>query len=152
MPTIHTFITYENQAEEAVRFYLSVFENGRIVSTMPGPNDTVMGLTFELLGQTFIALNGGPSFTFTPGFSLFVTVDTQEEIDRYWSKLTGNGGQESQCGWLVDRFGVSWQIIPKILPELFAAKDREKAGRAVQAMLGMKKLDIAALRKAFDGA
>jgi predicted 3-demethylubiquinone-9 3-methyltransferase (glyoxalase superfamily) len=151
MPAITTFLTYNNQAEEAVRLYISIFEDGRIVSTMPGPNNTVMGLTFELLNQTFIALNGGPSFTFTEGFSFFVSVDTQEEIDRYWSKLTANGGKESQCGWLVDKYGVSWQIIPKILPKLFADKDREKSGRAVQAMLGMKKLDIAGLQKAFDG-
>lgn len=151
MPTITTFLTFNDQAVEAVHHYLSIFKDGKIVSTMPGPNDTVMGLTFELLGQTFIALNGGPSFSFNEGISLFVSVDTQEEVDRYWTKLTENGGKEVQCGWLVDKFGVSWQIVPKILPKLFGDKDREKAGRAIQAMMGMKKLDIAGLHKAFDG-
>jgi predicted 3-demethylubiquinone-9 3-methyltransferase (glyoxalase superfamily) len=151
MPTITTFLTYNDQAEAAVRHYLSIFEDGKIVGTMPGPDGKVLGVTFELLGQTFIALNGGPSFKFTEAFSLFVSVDTQEEIDRYWAKLTANGGKEVQCGWLVDKFGVSWQIVPKLLPKLFADKDREKAGRAVQAMMAMKKLDIAGLQKAFDG-
>ncbi|HTE49614.1 MAG TPA: VOC family protein [Kofleriaceae bacterium] len=150
MPAITTFLTFDNQAEAAVRHYLSIFE-GKVVSTMPGPDDTVMGLTFEMLGQTFIALNGGPSFTFTPGISLFVSVETQAEIDRYWTRLIADGGKEVQCGWLVDKFGVSWQIVPTILPRLFSDKDREKAGRAVQAMLGMQKLDIAGLQKAFDG-
>jgi len=118
---------------------------------MPGPNGTVMSLTFELLGQTFIALNGGPTFTFTQGFSLFVSCETQAEIDRYWAKLT-EGGKEVQCGWLVDKFGVSWQIVPKNLGSLVFGKDPEKSGRALQAMLAMKKLDIAALQRAYDGA
>jgi len=150
MPTITPFLTYNKQAEEAVHHYLSIFD-GKILGTMPGPNGSVMGLTFEILNQTFIALNAGPSFTFTEGFSIFVSVETQEEVDRYWKKLTENGGKESQCGWLVDKFGVSWQIVPEILPKLFSAKDREKAGRAIQAMMGMRKLDIAGLQRAFDG-
>jgi predicted 3-demethylubiquinone-9 3-methyltransferase (glyoxalase superfamily) len=150
MATITPFLTYDHQAEEAVRYYLSIFE-GRIISTMPGPNGTVMGLTFELLGQTFSALNGGPSFKFTEAYSMFVSVETQDEIDRYWTRLTQDGGKEVQCGWLVDKYGVSWQIIPKILPRLFADKDRAAAGRAVQAMLGMQKIDIAGLKRAFDG-
>jgi len=149
MPEITTFITYNDQAEAAVRHYLSIFEGGKILSTMPGPNGTVMSLTFELLGKTFIALNGGPSFTFTQGFSLFVSCETQAEIDRYWAKLT-EGGKEVQCGWLVDKFGVSWQIVPKNLGSLLFSKDPKKAGRAMQAMLGMKKLDIAALQRAAE--
>jgi predicted 3-demethylubiquinone-9 3-methyltransferase (glyoxalase superfamily) len=147
MPEITTFITYNDQAETAVRYYLSIFEGGKILSTMPGPNGTVMSLTFELLGKTFIALNGGPTFTLTQGFSLFVGCDTQDEIDRYWGKLS-DGGKEVQCGWLVDKFGLSWQIIPKNLGSLLFNKDPEKAQRTMQAMLGMKKLDIAALERA----
>ncbi|MFO0736754.1 MAG: VOC family protein [Labilithrix sp.] len=151
MPTITTFLAYNDAAEEAVRHYLSVFEDGKITSTMPGPNGTVMGVSFELFGRPFIALNGGPTFSFSEGTSLFVECDTQAEIDRFWSKLTSDGGEESQCGWCKDKYGVSWQIIPKVLGKLFSDKDREKAGRAVQAMMKMKKLDIAALEKAHAG-
>ena len=151
MPEITTFITYNDQAEAAVRHYLSIFEGGKILSTMPGPNGTVMSLTFELLGKTFIALNGGPSFTFTQGFSLFVSCETQAEIDRYWAKLT-EGGKEVQCGWLVDKFGVSWQIVPRVLGEYMSCPDQEKAGRAMQAMMKMVKLDVAALERAYDDA
>lgn len=149
MPSITTFLTFDSQAEAAVRHYLSIFD-GKVTSTVPGPNGTVTGLAFEILGRPFFALNGGPSFTFTPGISLYVEVDTQDEIDRYYARLL-DGGKEVQCGWLVDKFGVSWQIVPAVLPRLFADPDREKAGRAVQAMMGMKKLDIAALERAFDG-
>jgi predicted 3-demethylubiquinone-9 3-methyltransferase (glyoxalase superfamily) len=157
MPEITTFLTYVDQAEEAVRHYLSVFENGKIISTAarnesaPGPKGGVFSLTFELFGRTFIALNGGPSFTFTHGISLFVSCDTQAEIDRYWAGLIEGGGKEVQCGWLVDRFGVSWQIVPKILSQLLGDKDATKAGRAMRAMLKMKKLDIAALERAHEG-
>lgn len=150
MPKITTFLTYNNQAEEAVRYYLSTFEDGKIVSTTPGPGGSVLTVAFELFGQTFIAMNGGPSFSFSQGVSLLVTCDTQAEIDRYWTKLT-EGGKEVQCGWLVDKFGVSWQIVPKVLPDLIGGKDSTKAGRAMQAMMQMKKLDIAALQKAYDG-
>jgi predicted 3-demethylubiquinone-9 3-methyltransferase (glyoxalase superfamily) len=158
MPEITTFLTYDNQAEEAVRHYLSIFESGKIVSTMrygdagPGPKGSVLSMTFELFGQTFIALNGGPSFSFTHGISLFVTCDTQAEIDRYWAKLAGGGGKEIQCGWLVDKFGVSWQIVPRILGDMLRDKDLGKAGRAMRAMMGMTKLDIAALERAYKGA
>jgi predicted 3-demethylubiquinone-9 3-methyltransferase (glyoxalase superfamily) len=157
MPTITTFLTYDDQAEEAVQLYLSTFENGRIVTTSrypeggPAPAGSVLSLTFELFGQTFIALNGGSSFSFAQGISLFVQCDTQEQIDRYWSKLTA-GGKEVQCGWLVDKFGVSWQIVPRILGDLLQDKDKAKAGRAMAAMMKMKKLDIAALERAHDGA
>ena len=149
MPNITTFLTYDSQAEEAVRHYVSIFEGAKIVSTMRA-GDEVFSLTFELLGQTFIALNGGPTFTFTPGISLFVSCDTQAEIDRYWARLT-EGGKEVQCGWLVDKLGVSWQIIPRILGDLLSDKDRAKADRAMQAMLKMQKLDIAELKRAHAG-
>jgi predicted 3-demethylubiquinone-9 3-methyltransferase (glyoxalase superfamily) len=156
MPKITTFLTYNDQAEQAARHYLSIFENGKIVSTMrggdagPGPKGSVLSVTFELFGQTFMALNGGPSFTFSHGISLFVTCDTQAEIDRYWSQLT-SGGKEVQCGWLVDRFGVSWQIVPGILGDMISDKDPARVSRAMKAMMQMKKLDIAALRRAYDG-
>ncbi|MBL8740896.1 MAG: VOC family protein [Myxococcales bacterium] len=150
MPTLTSFITFEDKAEEAVSFYLSVFENGKILSSMPGPNNKPLTIEFELLGQRMVAMNGGPSFKLTQAFSLFVGCDTQTEIDRYWSKLT-EGGKEVQCGWLVDKFGLSWQIIPKSLPSLLTSKDPAKAARAMQAMLKMVKLDIAALERAHAG-
>jgi predicted 3-demethylubiquinone-9 3-methyltransferase (glyoxalase superfamily) len=157
MPTITTFLTYNNQAEEAVRLYLSIFENGKITSTTrmpeggPGTKGSVLSLTFELFGQPFYALNGGPSFTFSQAISLFVSCDTQDEIDRYWAKLTEGGGKEIQCGWLVDKFGVSWQITPKVLLSMISDSDPAKASRAMQAMMKMKKLDIATLKRAYDG-
>lgn len=158
MPSLTTFLTFNQQAEEAAHFYVSVFENGKILNTMhmpdggPAAKGSVLSVTFELFGQRLIALNGGPSFTFSQGMSLFVGCDTQSEIDRYWSKLTENGGKEIQCGWLLDKFGVSWQIVPNGLGELLTAKDPAQAGRAMQAMMKMKKLDIAALSRAHDGA
>lgn len=144
MHKITTFLTYDSRAEEAARYYVSIFEDGKILSTMPGPGGSVMSVTFELFGQTYIAMNGGPTFTFSQGISLFVSCENQAEIDRYWAKLT-DGGKEVQCGWLTDKFGVTWQIIPKNLPELLAG------GRAVPTMMTMKKLDIAALEAARDG-
>jgi predicted 3-demethylubiquinone-9 3-methyltransferase (glyoxalase superfamily) len=149
MPNITPFLTYDNQAEQAVKHYTSIFENSKITNTMKN-GDQVFSLTFELLGQPFMALNGGPSFSFAAGVSLFVSCDTQEQIDHYWAKLT-EGGKAVQCGWLVDKFGVSWQIIPRILGDLLGDKDPEKAGRAMRAMLGMEKLDIAALKRAHAG-
>lgn len=150
MPEITTFLTYDDKADEAVRLYLSIFEDGKITSTMKN-GDKVFSVSFELFGKPFVALNGGPSFTFSQGISLLVTCDTQAEIDRYWEKLTANGGKEVQCGWLTDKFGVSWQIVPRGLAELLGDKDPAKAGRAMQAMMKMKKLDIAALRRAHAG-
>lgn len=144
MQKITTFLTYENQAEAAAKYYTAIFD-GKITSTMPGPGGSVMGVSFELFGQAFMALNGGPTFSFSQGISLFVSCEDQAEIDGYWAKLTSDGGKESQCGWLVDKFGVSWQIVPKNMSELLAG------GRAVPAMLKMKKLDIAALKRARDG-
>jgi predicted 3-demethylubiquinone-9 3-methyltransferase (glyoxalase superfamily) len=154
--SITTFLTYDTQAEEAATLYTSLF-GGKIKETMryptggPRPEGAVLSVTFELFGQTYIALNGGPTFTFAEGFSLMVQVDTQAEIDRLWTKLTENGGKESRCGWLVDRFGVSWQIVPKQLMGLLSHRDRAKSGRAMQAMMGMQKLDLAKLQAAFDG-
>jgi predicted 3-demethylubiquinone-9 3-methyltransferase (glyoxalase superfamily) len=155
MPEITTFLTYNDQAEAAVRQYVSIFD-GKILNETrsgdagPGPKGSIFTLTFQILGKTYIALNGGPSFKFAEGISLFVGCDTQEEIDRFWEQL-GEGGKEVQCGWLVDRFGVSWQVVPKVLPDLIGGKDRAGAGRALQAMLKMKKLDIAALERAYHG-
>lgn len=154
--SITTFLTYDTQAEEAAKFYTSLF-GGTIKATTryptsgPKADGAILSLTFELLGQTYIALNGGPSFTFAQGFSLMVQVDTQAEIDRLWNKLTENGGKEVQCGWLVDKFGVSWQIVPKQLSEMLSDKDIAKSGRAMKAMMGMRKLDLARLKSAFDG-
>lgn len=118
---------------------------------MPGPGGTVMGVSFILDGTEFQALNGGPQFKFTEAISLFVKCGTQAEVDELWKKLTADGGRESMCGWLKDKYGLSWQIIPTVLGELFADKDREKANRAMQAMLKMKKIDIAGLKEAFNG-
>ncbi|HYP89349.1 MAG TPA: VOC family protein [Polyangiaceae bacterium] len=152
MPDINTFISYDRHTEEAVRLYLDVFENGKVLSTSHGPDGKVFSMTFELFGKTFMAMNGGPSFTFAQGISLFVSCETQAQIDRYWSRLIADGGREVQCGWLVDKFGVSWQIIPKVLGSLLGGSDREKAGRALAAMMKMQKLDIAELQRAYDGA
>jgi predicted 3-demethylubiquinone-9 3-methyltransferase (glyoxalase superfamily) len=157
MQTITTFLTFNNRAEEAVNLYTSVFPRSKILSTSrygdagPGPKGSLMSATFELEGQTFMALNGGPSFQFSQGFSLFVSCKTQEEIDQYTAKLIEGGGELVQCGWLRDRFGVSWQIIPTILGELLSDPDPKRAGRVMKAMLGMQKLDIAALKRAADG-
>ena len=151
MQKITTFLTFKDQAEEAMKLYTSIFKNSRIVSTMPGPDGKVMTGEFELDGQRFMALNGGPSFKFEQGISLFVSCDTQQEIDDYSAKLIAGGGSQGPCGWLTDEFGVSWQIIPRILGELLGDKDRAKADRAMKAMLGMKKLDIAGLERAHEG-
>lgn len=151
MPEITPFLTFADRAEEAVNLYTSVFPNSKVTSVTRGPNGAVMSATFELDGQPFYALNGGPSFSFSQGISLFVSCKTQEEIDAYTEKLTAGGGALVQCGWIRDRFGVSWQIIPAILGKLLGDPDPARAGRAMKAMLGMQKLDIAALRAAADG-
>lgn len=153
MQKITTFLTYNNQAEEAMKFYVSVFKNSKIVSTMhygeagPGPKGSLMTGTFQLEDQTFMVLNGGPYFTFAQGISLFVNCETQGEIDELWGKLT-EGGEKLQCGWLKDKFGVSWQIVPTILGELLQDKDAGKAKRVMGALLKMTKLDIKALKEA----
>jgi predicted 3-demethylubiquinone-9 3-methyltransferase (glyoxalase superfamily) len=155
---ITAFLTFDGRAEEAVEFYTSIFENSRILSTTryeaggPWPaNDHLSAATFELAGQEFVALNGGPSFAFSQGISLFVECEDQEEVDELWEKLT-DGGEPGPCGWLTDRFGVSWQIIPRALGELLADEDRDKAGRVMQAMLRMSKIEIEALHRAYEGA
>jgi len=150
MQKITTFLTYNNQAEEAANFYTTLFKNSKIDNVMRA-GDAVMGVSFQLAGQHYNALNGGPSFNFSEGISLYVNCETQAEVDELWDKLTADGGEESRCGWLKDKFGVSWQIIPSALVELMGDKDPEKANRVVQAMLKMQKIIIADLQKAYDG-
>lgn len=149
MQKIVPFLWYDGKAEEAANFYTSLFKNSRIVSTMPGRNGTVMGVTFQLEGQQFIALNGGPQFQFTPAISLFVNCETQEEVDGLWDKLSA-GGKKDRCGWLQDKYGLSWQIIPTVLGKMLGDSNREKAGKAMNAMLQMQKLDIQALQQAYE--
>jgi predicted 3-demethylubiquinone-9 3-methyltransferase (glyoxalase superfamily) len=148
MQKITTFLTYNDQAEQAANYYVSIFKNSKIENVMRA-GDAVMGVSFQLAGQHFNALNGGPSFSFTEGISLFVNCETQAEVDELWEKLT-KGGEESRCGWLKDKFGVSWQIIPSALGEMLGDKDPEKAGRVMQAMLKMNKIDIKGLKDAYD--
>ena len=156
MQRITPFLWFDNQAEEAVKFYTSIFKNSkagdvtRYGEDMPGPKGTVMTAAFELDGQEFIALNGGPIFKFTEAVSFVVHCDSQEEVDYYWSRLS-EGGQEVQCGWLKDKFGLSWQVVPTILPKLLKDKDPQKSQRVMAAVLKMIKLDIAGLQKAYDG-
>ena len=151
MRKLTPFLWFDGRIAEAMEFYQSVFPGSKVLDRMPGPNGTLMGATFELDGQRFVAFNGGPQLKLTPAVSMYVNCETQREVDELWAKLT-DGGAESQCGWLVDRFGLSWQIIPSILPRLLSDPDREKAGRATNAMLKMKKIDIAALERAAAGS
>jgi predicted 3-demethylubiquinone-9 3-methyltransferase (glyoxalase superfamily) len=156
MPKITPFLWFENRAEEAMQFYTSVFKNskpGRVTrygDGGPGPKGQAMSVTFQLEGQDFIGLNGRPHFHFTEAISLFVNCETQEEVDDLWSKLSG-GGAPGRCGWLKDKYGLSWQIIPKQLGEMLADKDPEKSQRVLQTMLKMDKIDIAALKRAYEG-
>ena len=154
MQKIITFITFNNQAEEAVNLYTSVFKNSKITGInrygdgAPFPKGTVMSATFTIDGQEFYALNGGSYFTFAQGISLFVNCETQEEVDELWEKLSA-GGEKLRCGWLKDKFGVSWQIIPTTLGKLLQDKDAEKAKRVMMAMLQMDKIDIEKLKQAY---
>jgi predicted 3-demethylubiquinone-9 3-methyltransferase (glyoxalase superfamily) len=147
---------FDTEAEEAAVFYVSVFKNARIVNVAhyteagPRPAGTVMTVEFELDGQRFVGINGGPQFTFDEAVSFQITCESQDEVDHYWERLS-EGGEEGQCGWLKDRFGLSWQVVPTGMEEVFADPHPERAKRAMQAMLGMRKLDIAALRSAADG-
>ena len=149
MQKISPFLWFDNQAEEAAKFYVSVFKNSKMGAVsrygdgMPLPKGTVMTAAFEIDGQKFTALNGGPQFKFTEAVSFVVNCDTQKEIDHYWDKLTAGGGREVQCGWLKDKYGLSWQIVPTALPEL-----AKKSPKVMQALMHMKKLDIAALERA----
>ena len=156
---ITPFLWFDDQAEEAVKFYTSIFEDSKIgdvtryddegANVSGRPKGSVMTVPFELNGQEFVALNGGPLFKFTEAVSFVVNCETQKEVDHFWEKLSA-GGEEVQCGWLKDRYGMSWQVVPTILTELLQDKDGEKAKRVMAAMLQMKKLDIAALRRAFE--
>lgn len=153
---ITTFLWFDHQAEEAAQHYVSIFRNSKILRVArygaagPGAPGSVMTVTFQLEGQQFIALNGGPLFQFTEAISLFVSCETQQEVDQLWSRLT-DGGEESQCGWLKDKFGLSWQIIPTVLLRLIEDPDPAKSRRAMEAMLQMQKIDIARLEQAYAG-
>ena len=156
MQKITPFLWFDGQAEEAMNFYVSVFKNSKVgrVSRYgeagPGPKGTVMSATFQLDGQDFFALNGGPQFVFTPAISFFVNCETQQEVDELWHKLS-EGGKKERCGWLKDKYGLSWQIIPSVLGKLLQDPDAEKAKRVMQAMLQMDKIDIERLKQAHRG-
>jgi predicted 3-demethylubiquinone-9 3-methyltransferase (glyoxalase superfamily) len=150
MRKITPFLWYNGQIKEAVDLYTAVFPNSKVINTSPGPGGALMSATLEIEGQQVILFNGGPSHELSPAASLYVNCESQEEVDRLWAQLV-EGGAESRCGWLIDRFGLSWQIIPSVLPKLLQDPDREKAKRAMNAMLGMAKIDIAALEKAAAG-
>ncbi len=151
---ITPFLWFDTQAEEAAVFYTSIFKNSKIMAVTrcgdhgPGPRGSVLTVAFELDGQTFTALNAGPRFKFSEAISFVVNCETQKEVDEMWARLSA-GGQESQCGWLKDQFGLSWQIVPVVLGEMMQDKDAERAGRVMQALLQMKKIDIDVLRKAY---
>jgi len=154
---ITPFLWFDKQAEEAAQFYVSIFKNSKILHVSrygdagPGPKGSVMVVNFQLAGQEFTALNGGPLFKFSEAFSFVVNCENQQEVDEYWSKLTSGGGQESQCGWLKDKFGFSWQIVPTALGKLMSDTDPQKANRVMEALLKMKKIDIATLEAAARG-
>ncbi|MEQ1693155.1 MAG: VOC family protein [Gemmatimonas sp.] len=149
---IRPFLWFGSNAEAAANLYVSIFANSKILNVMASPQPGVaMGVEFEIEGQQIIAFNGGPHYSLTEAVSLMVRCTTQAEVDMYWDKLTADGGQPSRCGWLKDRFGLSWQIIPEALPRLMGDPDRVRAQRVVQAMLTMSKIDIAMLQKAYDG-
>lgn len=156
MQKITPFLWFDNNAEEAVNHYRSIFKNSKIEKVVrcgaggPGPEGSVLTIAFELEGQHFIALNGGPIFKFNEAISLSVDCQSQQEVDELWEKLS-NGGQKSQCGWLKDKFGLSWQVVPSVLVEMLQDQDAERAKRVMAAMMQMSKLDIAALKRAYDG-
>jgi predicted 3-demethylubiquinone-9 3-methyltransferase (glyoxalase superfamily) len=151
MNRITPFPWYDGRIEEAVSFYRSVFPNSKVHGTSPGPNGSLMSATIELEGQQLMLFGGGPHYKLTPAISLYVHCESQAEGDDLWTKLLAGGGKESQCGWLEDRFGLSWQVIPSIQPKLLGDKDRDMANRAMNAMLKMKKIDIAGLERAAAG-
>ena len=157
MQKITTFLWFNHQAEEAANFYVSLFQNSKIDSISrygdagPGPKGSVMTVNFQLEGQKFIALNGGPHFSFTPAISLFVNCESQQEVDRLWDELS-EGGRKDRCGWLQDRYGLSWQIIPAALMQLMSDPDKQKAGRVMKAMLAMDKIDVEKLEAAAEAA
>jgi predicted 3-demethylubiquinone-9 3-methyltransferase (glyoxalase superfamily) len=152
---ITPFLWFDHQAEEAANFYTSIFGNSRVTAVTrygeagPGPKGSVMTVAFQLAGQPFVALNGGPVFKFTEAISFVVNCETQQEVDEVWEKLS-EGGTEVQCGWLKDRYGLSWQIVPTVLPQMLQDKDGERSQRVMKAMLQMKKIDIADLQRAYE--
>ena len=156
MKKITPFLWFNDQAEEAMNFYISIFKNSKVVNVSrfgeagPGPKGTVMTATFQINGQEITALNGGPQFSFTEAISFYVDCETQEEVDELWGKLS-EGGEKGQCGWLKDKYGLSWQIVPSVLGELLRDKDAAKAKRVTEAMLKMSKIDIQALQRAYAG-
>ena len=157
MKKITPFLWFDGQAEEAMNHYVSIFKSAKIGNVSrwgkagPGIEGTVMSATFELEGQEFFALNGGPNFKFTPAISFFITCETQEEVDNFWNKLS-DGGRTDRCGWLQDKFGLSWQVVPSVLNKYLQDPDKTKAARVMQAMMTMEKLDIAILQAAYDQA
>jgi predicted 3-demethylubiquinone-9 3-methyltransferase (glyoxalase superfamily) len=157
MQKITPFLWFDNSVEEAANFYVSIFKNSRILNISrwgdggPVPKGAVMSVTFELNGQEFMGLNGGPTFTFSPAISFFVKCETQQEVDEYWEKLSA-GGKKERCGWLKDKFGVSWQIIPNALGKYLQEKDPAKSKRVMQAMMQMDKIDIQGLQRAYEQA
>lgn len=151
MQKITPFLWFDGNAEEAMNHYVSIFKDSKIVGLNRMGEGKVMSCSFQLEGQTFMALNGGPHYSFTPAISLYVNCETQDEVDELWEKLCTGGGKPGRCGWLEDKYGVSWQIIPSALGRLMGDPDPEKAGRVVNAMLGMNKIDIAKLKEAYEG-
>ncbi len=157
MQKITPFLWYDDKAQEAANFYVSIFKNSKVLSVVrygdagPGPKGSVMTVEFELEGQKFVGLNGGPLFKFTEAVSFVVNSETQEEIDYFWEKLSADGGQEVQCGWLKDKYGLSWQVVPSRAIELLKDKDTAKSQRVMQAIMPMKKIDIATLDRAAEG-
>lgn len=150
MQKITPFLWFDTQAEEAMNFYVSVFKNSKVGAVSRGPDGKAFSVNFQLEGQDFIALNAGPEFKFNEAISLFVNCETQAEVDDLWAKLTADGGEESRCGWLKDKYGLSWQIIPSALGELMGDPDPVKSQRVMQAMLKMSKIIIADLRQAYE--
>ncbi len=155
MQKITLFLWFDDKAEEAMNFYVSIFNNSKVVSVTrygdagPGPKGTVMTAAFQLEGQEFVALNGGPQFKFTEAISFVVNCETQEEVDKFWKKLS-EGGEKSRCGWLTDKYGLSWQVVPTVLEEMLQDKDPEKSQRVMKAMLQMDKMDIKTLKQAYE--
>jgi len=150
MKKITPFLWFDTQAEEAMNFYVSLFENSKVLGVTPGPNGIASSVSFELEGQEFIGFNAGPEFKFNEAISFFVDCKDQAEVDELWNRLSAAGGEEGQCGWVKDRFGLWWQIIPSALGELMGDPDPVKSQRVIQAMLQMKKIDVAGLKQAHD--
>jgi predicted 3-demethylubiquinone-9 3-methyltransferase (glyoxalase superfamily) len=147
---ITPFLWFDDQAEPAMRFYVSIFKDSKVLEVSPGPDGKAMSVRFELEGQEFFGLNAGPEFKFTEAISFYVSCTDQKEVDALWAKLSAGGGEESRCGWVKDRFGLWWQVIPDALPRLMGDTDPAKAKRVVDAMLKMKKIDVAELQRAYD--